>query len=70
MNEPVMEDWLPVYPDYWYVADGKPVRSPGLGTVEDLKAELGVKEIRKCDLAARGINANFRLTSKSGGEAK
>lgn len=54
-NEPVLDDDYPVYGDYVYVADGKPIRSDVFGTVRDLRRDTGAKEIRRCDLVGRGI---------------
>ncbi len=53
LNEPVLPDDYPVYWDYWYVADGKPIRSNVQGTVRELKADVKVSEIRRCDIAGR-----------------
>jgi hypothetical protein len=30
LNEPILEDDYPVYASYWYVVDGKPIRSDPL----------------------------------------
>jgi hypothetical protein len=49
-DETVLEDNYPVYPDYVYIADLKLIRSEIKGTVADLKRQLDVKEIRRCDL--------------------
>jgi len=57
LQEPVLDDDYPVHADYWYVADGKPVRSDVFGTVRDLKRDLGANEIRACDLVARCAKA-------------
>ena len=54
-DEPILEDTYPVYPTYWYVADGKPIRSQIQGTVRDLKRAQGVAEIRRCAAVARGL---------------
>jgi len=55
LNERVLEDDYPVYPGYFYVADGEPVRSDIEGTARDLRRELNAKEIRNCDLVGRGM---------------
>lgn len=49
-DEPILGDLYPVYIGYFYVADGKVVKSLSTGTVADLKSELGVREIRKCSV--------------------
>ena len=54
-SEPILEDDYPVYPTYWYVVDGKPVRSPLQGLVRDLKRETGAKEIRRCAAVKRQL---------------
>ena len=55
LNEPLLPDDYPVFPTYYYVADGKVIRSPIGGDVRRLKAESGAKEIRRCDMAERGL---------------
>lgn len=52
-EEPILSDDYPVYPDYWYVVDGKPRRSPIGGDVRGLKIALDANEIRRCDMVAR-----------------
>ena len=54
-GETVLNDNYPVYGDYLYVADEKVVRSDVFGTVRDLKRDTGAKEIRRCNLSARGL---------------
>jgi hypothetical protein len=60
-KEDVLPDNYPVHYDYIYIVDGKIIRSDlgetdfGNSTVKDLKRLLNVKEIRKCDLAARNL---------------
>lgn len=54
-DEPVLEDDYPVYPTYWYVADGNPVRSQIQGTVRDLKRSVSAGEIRRCSAVKRGL---------------
>lgn len=54
LNEPELPDDYPIYGDYWYVADGKPIRSDWHGiTAKRLKAELGVKVLCRCDILGR-----------------
>jgi hypothetical protein len=54
LREPVLPDDYPVYGDYLYVADGKVIRSDWHDvTVAFLKRQLGVAEIRRCDIAGR-----------------
>lgn len=54
LDEPILPDDYPVYGDYIYVVDGRPVRSDVFGTVRDLKRDTGGQEVRRCDLAGRG----------------
>ena len=60
-NEDVLPDDYPVFCMYCYVADGHVVRSMIQGTVRQLRADIAdtwgepVKEIRRCDLAARDL---------------
>jgi hypothetical protein len=57
LNEEVLPDDYPVYGDYLYVCDGKVYRCDWHGiTVRQLKAREGFKEVRRCDLAGRGLN--------------
>jgi hypothetical protein len=54
LNEPILEDDYPIYADYWYVADGKPIRSDWHGiTARRFKAYVGATELRRCDIAGR-----------------
>ena len=55
LDEPILEDDYPVYPGYWYVADGKPVQSHVHGSAAYLKRQLGAAEIRRCDAVARNL---------------
>jgi hypothetical protein len=54
-NEPVLQDDYPVYCDYFYVADGKVIRSPVEGTVHHLKRALGAFVIQRCNAVARNL---------------
>ena len=54
-KERILEDDYPVYGDYWYVVDGKPVRSDFFGTVLDLKRVTGAKEVYSCDAVGRDL---------------
>lgn len=58
LNEQELPDNHPVYWDYFYVCDGKVVRSDIRGTVLDLKRDLrsmgyDAHKITNCDLAVR-----------------
>ena len=56
LNEPILPDDYPVYGNYLYVADGKVVRSDWHEvTARFFKAKEGVKELRRCDMAGRGL---------------
>jgi len=59
--ETVIPDDYPVYYDYVYIGDMKFIRNDVLmrGTVRDLKRELNLKEIRKCDMFGHGNNARL-----------
>lgn len=54
-DEPILEDNYPVFASYFYVADGKVVRSPVEGRVRDLKRALKANEIRRCAAVGRGL---------------
>jgi hypothetical protein len=53
--EPILEDDYPVFVSYFYVVDGKVIRSPLEGRVRDLKREFKAKEIRRCAAVKRGL---------------
>ena len=54
LDEPVLPDDYPVYGDYWYVVDGKPIRSNWHGvTVGRLKYHMKAQEVRRCDIVGR-----------------
>jgi hypothetical protein len=59
-KEPVLPDDYPVFPDYYYLFDGRPGRSfyPAI-TVKQLKRYSGAREIRRCDAVARGLGALY-----------
>lgn len=54
-DEPILEDDYPVFPSYFYVADGKVIRSPLEGNIRDLKRTLKATEIRRCAAVRRGL---------------
>ena len=57
-GERVLEDDDPVHFGYWYVVDGSPVQCElfgGHATVFQLRINLNAREIRNCDLRARGM---------------
>lgn len=55
-GETVLQDDYPVYGNYLYVADGKVIMSDlHDSTVGRLKAYLGAKEIRRCDIEGRRV---------------
>ena len=53
LNEPILPDDYPVYPGYFYVADGRVVQSEQLGTVAHLKKVKKAAEVRRCDIVGR-----------------
>lgn len=54
LDEPILPDDYPVYGNYLYVADGKPVMSDWHDiTVREFKHHIGAKEIRRCDIYGR-----------------
>ena len=58
MDEQVLDDDYPVYYGYWYVVDGVPTQcelSGGHATVFELRIALNAREVRRCDLRARGM---------------
>jgi len=55
LNEPILADDYPVYCGYAYVADGDPIVSDIEGDVRSLKACIGAKEIRRCDISGRQL---------------
>ncbi len=58
LDEEILPDDYPVYADYWYVVDGKPVRSDWHDiTVRQLKHYLKASEIRRCDIVGRTASA-------------
>ena len=54
-DEPILRDDYPVFASYWYLLDGKPVRSEIMGDVRDLKRVTGAKEIRRCAAVERKL---------------
>jgi hypothetical protein len=57
-GERVLEDDYPVHFGYWYVVDGSPLQCElfgGHATVFELRITLNAREIRNCDLRARGM---------------
>lgn len=59
-QEKVVPDNYPVHWDYYYVADGKVIRSDIEGTVRELKADLksrgiSCEVITTCDPFGRGL---------------
>jgi hypothetical protein len=55
IDEPLLSDDYPVHHGYLYIVNGEPRRCPVEGTVADLKAFCKVKEVRRCDIAARDL---------------
>ena len=55
LREPVLADDYPVHAGYAYVVDGKPISSDISGNVKRLKAHMKAAEVRRCDLAGRGL---------------
>lgn len=54
LDEPVLSDDYPIYADYWYVADGKPIRSDWHGiTARQFRNREGITELRRCDIYGR-----------------
>ena len=57
-GERLLEDDCPVDFGYWYVVDGEPVQCElfgGHATVFELRINLNARDIRNCDLRARGM---------------
>lgn len=57
LNEPILPDDYPVHYDFAYIVDDTPILSDfgGGATVADMKRYLPCKEVRRCDLAGRGL---------------
>lgn len=56
LNEPVLPDDYPIYAGYAYVADGEVIISDWHGiTARQFKDAEGIVELRRCDLAGRGL---------------
>jgi len=55
LDEPTLPDTYPVFPTYWYVVDGNPIRSEIEGTVGDLRRRVDGNEIRRCDAIGRDL---------------
>ena len=56
LDEPILEDDYPIYAGYWYVVDGKPVRSNYYDiTAAEFKRRLNAGEIRRCDAVERKL---------------
>jgi len=56
-NEDILPDSHPVFTSYYYLCDGEPVQCVILGksTVGELKRSTGAKEVRRCNMEARGL---------------
>lgn len=54
-SETVLEDDYPIYPGYTYLADGKMIIAMYPCSVAFFKNRENVKEVRRCDLAARNF---------------
>ena len=56
-GEHILPEDYPVHYDFCYICDGELTLSPvgGTATVADLKRHFGVKEVRRANLAARGL---------------
>lgn len=56
LNEPILEDNYPIYGNYLYVVDGRVYVSDYHDiSVRELKAREKFKEVRRCDMAGRGL---------------
>lgn len=55
LEEQELEDWYPIYADYFYVVDGKVYKSDYHGiSVRELKRRLKVQHVTNCDIFGRG----------------
>lgn len=55
-NERVVPDDYPIYGDYIYLADGKPVRSDYHNiTAREFRARINAEELRNCDVVGRNL---------------
>jgi hypothetical protein len=56
LDEPLLEDDYPIYGGYWYLVDGKPIRSDWHRiTASELKKKLNASEVRRCSAVKRGL---------------
>lgn len=56
LNEPILPDNYPIYADYIYLADGKPIISDWHEiTALEFKKRLKITELRRCDIVRRGL---------------
>jgi hypothetical protein len=54
LNEPELPDDYPIYGDYMYVADGKPIRSDWHGiTAREFKRYIKATTLCRCDVIGR-----------------
>lgn len=54
-GETVLPDDYPVFYGYCYVADGVVITSDIEGSAKELKELRGIRELRRCNLAERGL---------------
>ena len=53
-SETILPDDYPIYADYFYIADGKPILSDWHNiTVKEFKRRENIQELRRCDLVSR-----------------
>jgi hypothetical protein len=56
LSEPILPDDYPIYAGYCYVADGRVIVSDWHDiTARQFKAREGITELRRCDMAGRGM---------------
>lgn len=59
LEEEVIPNNYPVFPGYFYIADGEVVQSMVQGTIKTLRADIltttgkKIKEFKKCDIVGR-----------------
>lgn len=55
-SEKLLPDDYPIYPGYYYLVNGRVMRSYVHSTVANVKRMSGAKEVRSCSLVDRNID--------------
>lgn len=56
-QEEILEDDYPMYPDYWYIVDGIPIRNVFFSNISvgEYKKRTKAKEVKLCDFVKRRL---------------